>query len=81
MTDPYKPIACALHDEYEIAIMRRQKLNITWLDDSGCSHESRVLPVDIKVENGEEFLVAEEEGGERLTIRLDRITIDNKGDS
>lgn len=77
MTDLYKPIACALHDEYEIAIMRRQKLNITWLDDSDCSHESLVLPVDIKVENGEELLVAEEEGGERLTIRLDRVTIDS----
>ena len=75
MTDPYKPIACALHDQYEIAIMRRQKLSITWLDDSGCSHDSLVLPVDTRVENGEEFLVAEEEGGKRLTIRLDRIEI------
>ena len=75
MTDPYKPIACALHDEYEIAIMHRQKLTITWCDDSGVSHESRVLPLDTRVENGEEFLIAEEEGGERLTIRLDRINI------
>ena len=77
MTDTYKPIACALHDEFEIAIMRRQKLSITWLDDSGCSHESLVLPLDTRVESGEEFLIAEEEGGDRLTIRLDRIAIDS----
>ena len=75
MTEPYQPIACAQHDRYEIAIMRRQKLKISWQDDSGCPHESLVLPVDIKVENGEEFLLAEEEGGERLQIRLDRIDI------
>ena len=75
MTEPYKPIACALHDEYEIAIMRRQKLNITWFDDNGCSHGSLVLPVDTRVENGEEFLIVEDEDGERLMIRLDRITI------
>jgi len=78
MTDPYKPIACALHDEYEIAIMHRQKLTITWLDDNGCSHQSLVLPVDTRVENAEEFLIAEEEGGDRLKIRLDRITIDSQ---
>jgi Rho-binding antiterminator len=76
MTDPYKPIACALHDEFEIAIMHRQKLRITWLDDSGCSHDSLVLPVDTRVDSGEEFLIAEEEGGKQLTIRLDRISID-----
>ena len=75
MTEPYIPIACALHDEYEIAIMRRQKLRISWLDDSGCSHQSLVLPIDTRVENGEEFLIAEEEGGERLRVRLDRINI------
>lgn len=75
MTDQYKPIACALHDKYEVAIMHRQKLRITWLDDSGDSHDSLVLPLDTRVENGEEFLIAEEEGGERLSIRLDRITI------
>ena len=75
MTDPYKPIACALHDEYEIAIMHGQKLRITWLDENGDLHESRVLPLDTRVENGEEFLIAEDEGGERLMIRLDRINI------
>jgi len=75
MTDQYRPIACALHDEYEIAIMRRQKIRITWLDDSGCSHDSLVLPLDTRVDNGEEFLIAEQESGERLSIRLDRITI------
>ena len=66
-----------MHDEFEMAIMRRQKLRITWLDDSGCLHESLVLPVDTRAESGEEFLIAEEEGGNRLTIRLDRITIDS----
>ena len=78
----YKPIACALHDQYEIAIMHRQVLHIEWQDVSGKTHMADVMPVDIRVSGGEEFLVARrvgaEEGGEPLEIRLDRVKLSEK---
>ena len=75
MIKPYKPIACVLHDEYEIAIMHRKQLRIQWLDDNNESHTESVLPKDILVKSGEEFLIAESgDNGERC-IRLDRITL------
>jgi len=73
----YKPIACALHDHYEIAIMHKQVMHIVWQDETGDRHEADVLPVDIRVADGEEFLVVKpvdvELGSESLEIRLDRI--------
>ena len=75
MTVPYKPIACSLHDEYEIAIMQKGHLTIKWLDDSGVSHSDKVLPKDILVKDGEEFLIANSGDSKEVKIRLDKITI------
>ena len=75
MTDLYKPIACSLHDEYEIAIMQRKCLNIKWSDSSGVKHTEKVLPIDILVKNKEEFLVAETPDHNELCVRLDKITL------
>jgi len=46
---PYLPIACAMHDEYEIAIMRRKILHLKWVADNGEVHKCEVLPIDILV--------------------------------
>lgn len=78
MTDtsqPYKPIACALHDQYEIAIMFRSHINISWHEDNKEQHTAEVLPVDLLVKNGEEFLVARNADNQELCIRLDRIEL------
>jgi transcriptional antiterminator Rof (Rho-off) len=75
MTDSYKPIACSLHDEYEIAIMQRKCLNIKWSDSSGVKHTEKVLPIDILVKNKEEFLVVETPDHKELCVRLDKITL------
>lgn len=75
MDDPYDPIACVLHDEYEIAIMHKKHLDIEWLDETGGLHSARVLPKDILVKNKEEFLLATTKENEELRIRLDKITI------
>jgi transcriptional antiterminator Rof (Rho-off) len=75
MTKPYKPIACSLHDVYEIAIMQKKHLNIKWTDDSDEQHTVKVLPKDILVKNKEEFLVANTQGNKELCIRLDRIAL------
>ena len=75
MTDPYKPIACSLYDEYEIAIMQRKYLNIKWSDSSGVNYAEKVLAKDILIKNKEEFLVAETPDQNELCVRLDKITL------
>ena len=75
MTKPYQPIACALYDEYEIAIMHKKQLRIRWSNEEGEQHTETVLPKDILVKDKQEFLVADVVGGEAICIRLDKITI------
>ena len=72
MTD-YRPIACALHDRYEIAVMHRTRLTLCWRGPDGLIHLENLLPQDLETLNGEEFLVASNRTGERLRLRLDRI--------
>ena len=79
MDASYKPIACSLHDEYEIAIMHGKHLTIRWVDSTGTCHTDKVLPKDILVKNKEEFLVARThdsaQDNKELCIRLDKITL------
>lgn len=74
MDKPYQPIACALHDEYEIAIMHKKPLKIRWSDNDEV-HSARLQPKDIQVKDGQEFLIAASEDGKQYCIRLDRITL------
>ena len=74
MNTPYTPIACSLHDEYEIAIMKKSQLAIQWLDENGDAHNGSVQPIDLRVKNKEEFLVFTNHVDQELCIRLDRIT-------
>ncbi len=69
---PYAPIACARYSEYEVAILHRQKLHLRWREDN-VFHDQVVLPLDLKTQNHEEFLICRAASGETLTIRLDRI--------
>ncbi len=66
---PYQPIACALHDEYEIAIMHKKQLNISWSDNEGL-HTVRVIPKNILVKDRQEFLIAESRSKKTHCIRL-----------
>jgi transcriptional antiterminator Rof (Rho-off) len=75
MSEPYIPIACSLHDQYEIAIMHKKHLKIKWSDESNVSHTASVLPTDILVKDRQEFLLAEGEDDEDLCIRLDKVEI------
>lgn len=75
MSKSYIPIACALHDEYEIAIMQKKHLNIKWVDEVGQKHSAYILPIDILVENKEEFLIADSGDNRELKIRMDKITL------
>lgn len=72
MTD-YIPIDCALHSDYELAIMRRRQLRLTWHDDNGITHIKTVTPTDLRTHNHEEFMDVTDTQGNAYSIRLDRI--------
>lgn len=78
MTEPndaavgYVPISCDLHSEYELAILRRQRLRLVWANGN-VLHDEVVLPLDLKTTNGEEFLACRTKDGITQSIRLDRV--------
>jgi Rho-binding antiterminator len=72
MTD-YVPIDCGLHSEYELAIMHRNKLQLTWRDDRGTVHLEVLTPIDLRTRHGEEFMRVRDREGVEQEIRLDYI--------
>lgn len=72
MTD-YTPIDCGQHSDYELAIMHRQCLRISWQLPGGQSRIEVVTPVDLVTRNHEEFLIVDDRDGKRLELRLDHI--------
>jgi len=68
----YRPIACSDHERLEFATLKRQ-----WLDVSVTAGEragrQRLLPLDVYTRDGAEWLLAETESGEQLTLRLDSL--------
>ena len=75
MTDKkeYQPISCAEHDTYEIAIMRKQHLHIAWHDKDKRSFIDVLKPTDLITRNHAEYLVATNQNGTQVEIRLDYI--------
>jgi len=66
----YRAIACADHERLEFAALTRQWLDVmvTAGDHAG---RQRLLPRDVYTRDGAEWLLAETESGEKLTLRLD----------
>ncbi len=66
----YRPIACSDHERLELAVLKRQ-----WLDLGIATGEhavrQRLLPLDVYTREGAEWLTAQTESGEQLTVRLD----------
>ena len=73
MTD-YTPIDCGLYSNYEVAILEKRRLRISWRAPGGQVCIDVVVPVDLKTLHHEEFLVAENQAGATLELRLDYIT-------
>lgn len=71
--EKYTPINCDLHSEYELAIMHHTRLRVVWRDAAGQNHVCVLLPLDLKTEHGEEFLLGRDHTGTAITLRLDRI--------
>lgn len=69
----YVPVDCGLYSEYELAIMHRDRLRLSWRDATGNAHIGVVTPTDLRTREGQEFMVVTEQDGATLEIRLDRI--------
>jgi Rho-binding antiterminator len=69
----YVPVDCGLYSEYELAIMHRDRLRLSWRDPAGNAHIGVVTPTDLRTRNGAEFMLVTEQDGAKLEIRLDRI--------
>ena len=66
----YRAIACADHERLEFAALTHQWLDVSVEAGDRASHQ-RLLPLDVYTRDGAEWLLAETEAGERLTLRLD----------
>lgn len=75
MTNEYKPIACAIHDRIELAIMRARPIELSWTDPGGRQHTRTLTPVATLTRAKEEFLRVEDRSGQQWEIRLDRLRI------
>lgn len=73
MMSDYRPVDCAIYSRYELAILRRQKLLLSWRDEQDMAHLEIVEPKDLQTRKGEEFLIAERCDGAPVRLRLDRI--------
>jgi Rho-binding antiterminator len=69
----YRIVDCDLHDLYEIACLRRQRLLLHWADATGMAHLELVDPRTLETTPAGEFLVGSRATGEPVRIRLDRI--------
>lgn len=71
----YRAIACSDHERLEFAALKRQWLNIK-VKTGDRAGRQRLMPLDVYTRDGAEWLLAETESGERLTLRLDWLGFD-----
>lgn len=69
---PYRPIACDLYSEFEVAIMHRQRMHLRWVEGN-VIHDQTVTPVDLQTRQHAEFLVCRVGGAAPFAVRLDHI--------
>lgn len=65
----YRPIACAQHERLEFAALTKQ-----WLAVVVGGVTQRLLPLDVYTHDGAEWLQAQTEVGDVVTLRLDTLT-------
>lgn len=66
----YRPIACADHERLEFAALTKQWLQV--VVSSGATQ--RLQPLDVYTRDGAEWLKAQTEAGDVVTLRLDTLT-------
>lgn len=68
----YTPIDCGLYSQYELAILHHRRLRVSWRDPAG-AHIAMLTPRDLQTREGAEFMIAEDQDGQALELRLDWI--------
>ncbi|MDO6593503.1 Rho-binding antiterminator [Neptuniibacter sp. 1_MG-2023] len=68
----YQPINCAIHDEFELACIRQEVRTLTW-HTKHQTFNQKLRFLDLKCEQGAEYLIAETEEHKPFKIRLDHI--------
>ena len=73
MNEEYRPISCVSHERLEFAVLKKQWLDIN-VKQGDHAGRQRLLPLDVYAREGVEWLKAQTESGEKLTLRLDQIS-------
>lgn len=68
----YQPISCANHDRLELAVIKKQWLDVDILQGEHAGHRF-ILPLDVYACDGAEWLEVQAEFGKVLKLRLDWI--------
>jgi Rho-binding antiterminator len=71
----YRAIACSDHERLEFAALKRQWVDVR-VKTGDRAGRQRLMPLDVYTRDGAEWLLAETESGERLTLRLDWLGFD-----
>ncbi|MCW9058848.1 MAG: transcriptional antiterminator, Rof [Gammaproteobacteria bacterium] len=69
----YTPIDCELYNQYELAILHHRRLRVCWRDTRDETHIAMLTPRDLQTREGAEFMIAEDQDGQSLELRLDWI--------
>ncbi len=69
----YKAIDCGQHSEFELAIMHKKWLTLSWQLPDEVKQVIKVKPVDLIAKDHEEFLKVIDETNKTHLIRLDYI--------
>ncbi|MDH5446698.1 MAG: Rho-binding antiterminator [Gammaproteobacteria bacterium] len=68
----YQPISCELYSEYELAIIRNQKIKLVWQVGEQI-HIGIIKPLDLQTHEHQEFLIGQNHQKRLHKIRLDHI--------
>lgn len=69
----YIPVSCDLHSQYELAIMHKNKLKLTYKDNSTLL-KGVFLPLDVITKDKAEYLIAMTSENKKIQLRLDYIS-------
>ena len=69
----YKIIPCAIHEHYQLAVLKRLPLDLVWSDAAGEIKRARLDPIDVYTKDRAEFLLGRSKDLGEVVIRLDYI--------
>jgi transcriptional antiterminator Rof (Rho-off) len=71
--DAYLPIPCTLHSGLEVAVLRREGLDVSYSEAEGTSRQLSGRAVDLRARDGVEYLLLANGDADPAWLRLDRL--------